>query len=120
MQSDESTGRGSASRKTADEPGASPRPGGSESVPADSVAADRLELPAPAHLLAICRRGPRAPWLLGGRMDDARTHAALPAVRHVRPRLRRGHAAGAGAMVPAVALWPLARHQHCPAAGLKR
>ena len=115
-----SASQGSAGPKTADEPGANPRPGGGESVPAHLVATDRLELSAPADLLAICRRGLRAPWLLGRRMDDARTGAALPAVRHLRPRLRGRHAAGAGAVVPAVALWPLARHQHRSAAGLKR
>ena len=60
-----------------------------KSLSPDAVAAHRPQLPAPADLLAICRRGLCAPRLLGRRVDDARPRAALPAVRHVRPRLRR-------------------------------
>src|ERR1700722_11471216 len=89
-----------------------------EGVSADVVAAGGVQLPPPADLLAICRRGVRAPRPLGRRLDDARPPAALPAIRHLRPRLRAQGTATRRTLVPAVALRPLARHQYDTAAAI--
>src|SRR5215467_9483583 len=51
---------------------------------------------------------------MGGRLDDAGAAAALPALGHVRPRLCARRAAGAGALVSAVAIRTVAERKPGP------
>src|SRR5215471_10875221 len=51
---------------------------------------------------------------MGGRLDDGGAAAALPALGHVRPRLCARRAAGAGALVSAVAIWTVAERKPGP------
>src|SRR5450631_4522968 len=53
-----------------------------------AVAAGRLQLPTPADLFCLWRRGDWPLRPVGGRMDDARAAVALPAVGHLRLRQR--------------------------------
>ena len=69
---------------------------------------DRPNLPAPAELLRIRRRGARPIRTLGRRVDDARAGLPLPSVGNVRIGLRGGATPAALALVPAMALWPMA------------
>src|SRR5262245_46800629 len=87
-----------------------------EALSPHALAPDRFRLPAPAHLLVLCRRGARSLRPVGGRLDDARAARPLPPVRNLRARFRAGGAAPACALVPALALRPLARHQCRPRA----
>jgi len=91
-----------------------------ESLPAHIVTTRRLPLPPPADLFAICRRGDRAPRLLGWRLDDPRTPVALPPTWHIRPRLCGNCAAAGRTLVSAVALWPLGRSQYDTASAMRR
>ena len=81
-------------------------------LPAHAVAAGRLQLPSPADLLGLWRRGDRALWAVGRRMDDPGAAAALPALGYFRNRQRAGETAGVGPLVLAVAIRALAR-RHC-------
>src|SRR5882762_3228941 len=80
-------------------------------LPPHAVAAGRLQLPPSADLLGLWRRGDRALWTMGRRLDDPRPIAALPALRHVRHRQRAAGRAARRAVVPALALWAMARRQ---------
>jgi hypothetical protein len=77
------------------------------------VAAGRFQLPASAELLGLRRRGDRALWTLGRRMDDAGAAVALSALGHLGDRQCSADAAGRRAMVLAMAVRTLARCQ-CP------
>src|SRR5450631_1960091 len=57
-------------------------------LPAYAVAAGRLQLPPPANLFGLWRRGDRALRAVGRRLDDAGTAAALPTLGHKRNRQR--------------------------------
>jgi len=80
-------------------------------LPAYPVAAGRLQLPTLADLLGLCRRGDRALWAVGRRMDDPGATAALPALGHIGNRHRAPHKTAGRAMVSAVAIRPMARRQ---------
>src|SRR4051794_20568159 len=87
------------------------RPRADLAVPTHAVAAGRLQLPAPADLLRLWRRGDRTVRALGRRLDDARARVTVQSVRHVRHRQRARDRTARRALVPALALWPLARRQ---------
>src|SRR5712691_6912737 len=87
------------------------RPRADQALSLHPVAAHRIALPASADLLGICRRGDRAAWPVGGRLDGARAHPALPPVGNRGARFRSAPTAGWGALVSAVALRSLAGHQ---------
>ena len=72
---------------------------------------DRAQLPASADVLELRRRGGRPLWFVGRRLDDAGAALSLPPLRNLGARFRAGIGAGSRALVPALALWPLARHQ---------
>src|SRR5260370_10093351 len=57
-------------------------------LPAHAVAAGRLQLPSPADLFGLWRRGDRALRAVGRRMDAPGAAVALPAVGHVWYRQR--------------------------------
>src|SRR4051812_15550870 len=57
-------------------------------VPAHAVAAGRLQLPPPADLLGLRRRGDCAVRPVGRRLDDAGAAVALPAMGHIGHRQR--------------------------------
>ena len=78
---------------------------------AHAIGAGGLQLPSRANLLGLWRRSDRAVRAVGGRMDDAGAFAALPSLRHVRPRSGAEQSAIRRAMVSALALRPLARGQ---------
>src|SRR5580700_6148731 len=78
------------------------------------VKAYRLSLPASADMLRLCRPGARSLRPVGRRLDDAGAPVALPSVGHFGIGLRAGNVAGQGALVPAVALRPLARRRRPP------
>jgi hypothetical protein len=80
-------------------------------LPAHPVAAGWLQLPALADLLGLCRRGDRALWAVGRRMDDLGATAALPALGYIGDRHRAPHKTAGRAMVSAVAIRPMARRQ---------
>src|SRR6202158_1517499 len=80
-------------------------------LPAHAVAAGRLQLPSPADLLGLWRRGDRALWAVGRRMDDPGAAVALPALGHFGDRQRAADQTAGRAMVSAVALWAVARGQ---------
>ena len=86
------------------------------------VAAGRLQLPTSADLLGLRRRGDRAFWIMGRRLDDIGATVALPALGHFRDRQCAADNASRRAMVSAVAVRALARRQRplrlCPAAPL--
>src|SRR5213078_146690 len=92
-------------------PAAQCRAGVDLDLPAYPVAAGRLQLPTPADLLGLCRRGDRALWAVGRRMDDPGAIAALPAMGHFGDRQRASHETAGRAMVSAVAIRPMARRQ---------
>src|ERR1700722_7962324 len=48
---------------------------------------------------------------MGGRLDDVGASAALPTVGNFRPRPCAGRRVPAGALVPALALWTVARRE---------
>src|SRR5262249_29248832 len=85
--------------------------------------ADRVQLPASADLLGLCRGGDRPVRSVGRRLDDARAALSLSPVWHPRARFRGVIVARWRALVSALALWPLARHQlrpgDCAAARLR-
>src|ERR1700759_4284924 len=87
------------------------RPRADLAVPAYAVAAGRLQLPAPADLLGLWRRGDRALRPVGRRMDDAGTALALSSLWHVGHRQCADGGAAWGALVSALALRSLARGQ---------
>src|SRR5712671_6038912 len=80
-------------------------------LPAHAVAAGRLQLPSPADLFGLWRRGDRALWAVGRRMDDAGAAVALPALGHVGDRQRAAGQTAGRAMVFAVAFRAVARGQ---------
>src|SRR5439155_1911924 len=80
-------------------------------LPAHPVASGWLQLSALADLLGLCRRGDRAVWAVGRRMDDLGATAALPALGYIGDRHRAHHKAAGRAMVSAVAIRPMARRQ---------
>src|SRR5215208_3871224 len=95
-----------------DRPVAAPgRPRVGRRIPLYALTADRVPLPASANLFRLRRPGARPARTLGRLLDDARADLPLPSVRDIRPRFRMRRAAGQFALVPAVALRPLARHQ---------
>src|SRR5262245_33498931 len=71
----------------------------------------RVPLPSLAHLLGLCRRGDRPIRLVGRRLDDRGAALPVSPARNLRPRFRPADAAGAHALVSAVAIRPLARDQ---------
>ena len=81
-------------------------------LPAYPLAAGWLQLPALADLFGLCRRGDRALWAVGRRMDDLGATVALPALGDIRDRQRAAHKTAGCAMVSAVAIWPMARRQY--------
>jgi len=78
-------------------------------LPANAVAAGRLQLPSSADLFSLWRRGDRAFWALGWRLDDAGAAAALPAVGYFGNRQCAADPATGRVLVFAVALRPMAR-----------
>ena len=80
-------------------------------LPAHPLAAGWLQLPALADLFGLCRRGDRALWAVGRRMDDLGAPIALPALGHFGDRQRAPHKTARRAMVSAVAIRPMARRQ---------
>src|SRR5712691_9819787 len=92
-------------------PAAQCRAGVDLDLPPYPVAAGRLQLPTLADLLGLCRRGDRALWAVGRRMDDPGAIAALPAMGHFGDRQRAPHETAGRAMVSAVAIRPMARRQ---------
>jgi hypothetical protein len=78
---------------------------------AHAVAAGRLQLPPPADLFGLCRRGDRAFWTVGRWVDDAGAAVTLPALGHPRNRQRAADEAAGRAMVSAVAVRAMARRQ---------
>jgi hypothetical protein len=81
-------------------------------LPAHPLAAGWLQLSALADLFGLCRRGDRALWAVGRRMDDLGAAAALPALGDVGDRQRAAHKTAGRAMVSAVAIWPMAWCQY--------
>src|ERR1700742_2055507 len=73
-------------------------------LPAHAVAAGRLQLPPPADLFGLCRRGDRAFRIVGRWLDDAGAAVTLPALGHPGNRQRAGIEAAGRAMVSAVAV----------------
>src|SRR5476649_143939 len=84
------------------------------SLPLHLVAAHRPALPAPAELFGIRRRIDHALRPLGGRLDGPGANQPLPALGNSWPRLRAGRLAAGRALVDAVALRTVARHQRGP------
>src|SRR5713226_6121780 len=82
-------------------------------LPAHAVTAGRLQLPSPADLLGLWRRGDRAFRIVGRRLDDAGAPVALPALGHFRDRQCAADKTAGRAVVSAVAVRALARRQ-CP------
>src|SRR6202521_5645436 len=80
-------------------------------LPAHAVAAGRLQLPSPADLFGLWRRGDRALRAVGRRMDDPGAAAALPALGHLGDRQCAADQTAGRAMVFAVALRAVARGQ---------
>src|SRR6202158_5189256 len=80
-------------------------------LPPHAVAAGGLQLPSPADLFGLWRRGDRALWAVGRRMDDPGAAVALPALGHFGDRQRAADQTAGRAMVSAVALWAVARGQ---------
>ena len=80
-------------------------------LPPYTLAAGRLQLPAPSDLLRLRRRGDRTFRALGRWLDDARAPASLQSVRHVGHRQRAPRRAARGTLVFALALRALARRQ---------
>jgi len=80
-------------------------------LPAHPIAAGWLQLPASAELLGLWRRGDRALWTLGRRLDDAGAAVALSALGHLGNRQCSLNKAARRAMVFALAVWTLARRQ---------
>src|SRR6516225_1761601 len=101
-------------------PAAECRKGADLALPAHLVGAGGLQLPSPADLLGLCRRGDCPLWSLGWRLDDASTAVALPSLRHLGHRQRTSRCAAGGAVVPALALWTLARRQRTVTGGPQR
>jgi hypothetical protein len=92
-------------------PSAECRKGADLAIPAHLVGAGRLQLPSSADLLGLCGRGDCPLWSLGWRLDDTGTAVALPSLRHIGYRQRTSRCAAGRAVVPALALWALARRQ---------
>ena len=84
---------------------------GNLDLPAHAVTAGWLPLPPSADLLSLWRRSDRTIWIVGWRLDDAGAAVALSSLGYLRHRQCAVDAAVGRAMVPAVALRPLARRQ---------
>ena len=80
-------------------------------LPAHAVAAGRLQLPSPADLLGLWRRGDRAFRAVGRRMDDAGAAIALPALGYLGYRQRAADKTAGRTMVHAMAVRAMARCQ---------
>src|SRR3954447_17731160 len=80
-------------------------------VPSHAVAAGGIQLPPPADLFALWRRGDRAFRAVGRRLDDVGTAVTLPALGHFGHRQRARTSARRRALVSAMAVRPLARRQ---------
>jgi hypothetical protein len=80
-------------------------------LPTYLIAADWLQLPAPAHLLRLRRRSNRTFRVVGGRMDDAGAAVALPTLGQFRNRQRAADETARRAMVSAMAVRTMARRQ---------
>lgn len=89
------------------------RPRSGEGLSLHILAADRVPLPASADVLGICRRGARAAWPLGRRLDDTCKIVAVSSLWDIRSRLR-AEETGRCTLVHALALRTLARHQYRP------
>jgi hypothetical protein len=76
-----------------------------------AIAAGRLSLPASTDLLGLRGPGPRPFRAVGGRLDDAGAAVPLPTLRHLRARCGGGQPSARCALVRALALRALARHQ---------
>src|SRR4051795_7161913 len=87
------------------------RPRADLALPPHALAAGWLQLPAPADLLHLWRRGNRTVRAVGRRLDDARAPAPLQPFRHLGHRQRAPHRTTGRALVLALALRPLARRQ---------
>src|ERR1700731_4762807 len=80
-------------------------------LPAHAVAAGGLQLPGSADLLGLWRRGDRALWAVGRRMDDAGAAVALPPLGYLGDRQCAADQTAGRAVVQAVAVRPMARRQ---------
>src|SRR6476469_1182788 len=80
-------------------------------LPPHPVAARRLQLPSPADLFGLWRRGDRAFRTVGGGLDDAGAAAALPTLGHLRNRQCAAGETTGGAMVSAMEIRAMARRQ---------
>src|SRR3954447_9160248 len=87
------------------------RPRADLALPPHALAAGWLQLPAPADLLGLWRRGDRKIRAVGRRLDDAGAPAPLQPFRHLGHRQRAPHHATSRTLVLALALRPLARCQ---------
>src|SRR5258708_32235474 len=87
--------------------GGGPDPG----LPPYRCGTDRAQLPAPADLLELRRRGGRPLWFVGRRLDDAGAALSLPPPRAPRARFRAPTRAGSTPPALASAPRPLARPQ---------
>ena len=76
-----------------------------------TLSARRLLLPPSTDLLGLWRRSDCTVRTLGRRMDDAGAATPLSSLRHIRNRPGAFGFAEPRALVPAVALWSLARRQ---------
>src|SRR2546421_7064346 len=83
-------------------------------LPANSVAAGRLQLSAPADLFGLWRRGDRALRAVGRRVDDAGAAITLSALGDLGDRQCAADVAPARAMGSALAGPPMARRETPP------
>src|SRR6476646_4981270 len=81
-----------------------------------ALGAHRPALPPFAELFGLCRAGHHALRAVGGRMDGARPHPALPPFWQPWPRFRAAKRAARRALVPALALRTLAGDERKSAA----
>src|ERR1700710_899680 len=99
-------------------PAAQRRPRNDLDLSAYAVAAGRLQLPAPADMFGLWRRGDRTFRIMGRGLDDAGADLTLPALGNFGHRQRAAEETSERAVVSAVALRTLARrqrliHAHC-------
>jgi len=76
-----------------------------------ALAVDRRKLPTSSYLLGLCRRSTCAVRALGRRLDDCCAAMPLSSSRHLWSRFGTQYRPARGALVPAVAIWPLVHRQ---------